>query len=147
MKIEVTEEQYEAFNNGESITLVPPKKKHVIEYNEEDAFFIGIYGITNGIDGDNEDYLAHGRYRKTKENAEYSLKRTQQANRLEALIEDLQGELGVGDHTVCNSKGKYNRIYAPHAPHFIFGNVRMKEETANKVCDLLNSGRYSLDGK
>jgi len=109
------------------------KKPFVIEYDGCGAFFINISSVAYGYDGKSENYIKHGRYRKTKENAEYSQKRNQIANRLEALVEELQGELGVGSYQTILYKGD------------IF-TQKMKAETYKTICEMLNNEEYSLGG-
>lgn len=148
MKIEVTEEQYKAFQNGESITLVPPKKEYVIEYDR--PWYIN--SIHQPSQSSTEIYKSAALYtlgelRTTKENIIYKQKRNQRANRLEALVEDLQGELGVGDYYIFyRIEEKVYRRCARHENNTFPDVVMMKKETAEKVCELLNSGQYSLEG-
>ena len=148
--ITITEQQLKDLNNGKSITIEPPKKKHVIEYNST------VFCITQ-IDEDvfkrckEDDYSYDaliGKYRKTEQNAKYSQKRNKRANRLEALVEDIQGELHRGVMCIyfeveekkwLYDNGGFGRV-APES-------VCMEEDTAIKVCELLNNGQYSLDGE
>lgn len=147
MKIDVTEEQYYNFMKGENIELVPPKKEHVIEYNK--PWEINCIHEPKQLDFNIKKTSALytlGELRKTKENIIYKQKRNQRANRLEALVEDLQGELGVGGCSVYEKDGCYRSLISED--YTIVGVVRMKEETAKKVCELLNSkpAQYSLEG-
>jgi hypothetical protein len=111
-----------------------PKKKHVIEYGN--AYYedeSGEIAQRHFIDRECFSYL-HGRYRKMQANFKYSQLRNKRANRLEALVEDLQGELGVGDYEQVNYMGdKYLQ--------------KMKFDTYETICEMLNNEEYSLDGE
>ena len=142
MKIELTDEQVKAWENGEDIVITSPKKKnHEVEY-ENGCWFLDTHNITDDSNGKVTSFKTHGRYRKTKENAEFSHKRNQQSNRLEAKVEELQGQLGVGDYEICFDNtdrwvgiGQSNTI----------GSISMKRETAIEICRLLNEGLWSMD--
>ncbi|MCP5063315.1 MAG: hypothetical protein GY936_12745, partial [Ignavibacteriae bacterium] len=119
----------EAGNKPTELAPKEEKKKFEIEYAE------GCYSICNTMplltqcikkDSANSK---HGKYRKTKQNAEYSLKRNQRANRLEALVEELQGELGGNYSIYQNDVGNY-RCRTGWAD---IGAVTMLELTADKI--------------
>jgi hypothetical protein len=111
----------------------PPKKKHVIEY-EDGCYTLASTNFYGNSEGNDKLIIKAGRYRKTKENADYSLKRNKRENRLEALVEDLQGELGVGDYEQVNYMGdEYLQ--------------KMKFDTYETICEILNNEDYSLDGE
>jgi len=123
------------------------KKEHVIEYNDGSRYGIECTGALPMLYSEKGcPSEKHGRYRKTKPNAEYSIKRNQRANRLEALVEDLQGELGVGDSTIFYNKitKKWEYLYVSKGCYFPEV-VVIAEETAKKVCELLNKGLYKLE--
>ena len=61
-------------------------------YTNEKTFLVNPYSIQSGVDGSSPTYLTHGRYRKTRENAERALERNRVANRLEALVEQIDPE-------------------------------------------------------
>ena len=95
-----------------------------------------------------EDSLSFGRYRTTREGAELSLKRNQRANRLEMLVEYLGGlkEFVEGEENWhIMFKGEYkpgcSEIWSE--PEKVY----MTREVVKKVCELLNSGAYSLEGE
>jgi hypothetical protein len=123
----------------------PPKKKHVIEYDVNKYLLFPTHSEqTNG--SLLSEMIKGGRYRKTKENADYSLQRNKRANLLEALVEDLQGELGVGEMVVYFDLDEKEYRYDNGG----FGRqsieeIIMKEETAIKICEILNTkGVYEL---
>ena len=96
-----------------------------------------------------EDSLSFGRYRTTREGAELSLKRNQRANRLEMLVEYLGGlkEFVEGEKnwyiTLCEGLWIYDFTLKYFSPEHVF----MTKKGAIKVCELLNSGAYSLEGE
>jgi len=126
------------------------KKKFVIEYGStEDC----LYSIINAdsvetrlyYDKDiDESFLTHGRYRKTRANAEYSQKRNQIANRLEALVECLQDELGIGGYCIFKGSKGWRSIGCASANYA--ETILMTEKTAVKICEILNNEEYSLEG-
>ena len=107
--------------------------------------FVGMTDIGTNYAGSSEDYLEHGRYRDTKEQAEYSLARNKRANRLEALVMKLQpNELG-GDYYIYNNEGGWNCVRTTITTQP--GKVMMTKDTAIKVCEMLSSGEYSLESE
>ena len=127
---------------GAKTETEPLKGKYKIEY-EKDCYMLDVI-IIEDADPCSCTHKDHGRYRKTQKNAEYSLERNKRANRLEALVEDLQGELGVGDCYIIynNLTKRYGYRCEPNAIEI--GIVRMKEETAIKICEMLNNEEYEL---
>jgi hypothetical protein len=130
--------EYIKEKSGDSLVLQPEpkeeKKEFVIEY--DNPWFTNknreIKRFANGLFIPLK-MLEFGELRKTKQNAEYSKKRNQRADLLEALVEELQGELGVGDYEEIAYKGdKYLQ--------------KMKYETFIKICEMLNNEEYSLEG-
>lgn len=123
------------------------KKEFVIEYiGLKKVYELGAldYNEESNVIGDRK--VEHGRYRKTEQNAEYSQKRNQRANRLEALVEELQGELGIGDSYVYfDEDHEYWRNTLLCAPYI--GSVGMTEKTAVKICEMLNNEEYGLEGR
>jgi hypothetical protein len=124
--------------------------KFEFKFTENETFLIGETCVHERCKGKDTLSVDIGRYRTTKEGAELSLKRNQRANRLEMLVEYLGGlkefvygkkNWYVGFYDKEYEWGSYstNTLYAPER-------VYMTEEVAIKVCELLNSGAYSLDG-
>lgn len=93
-------------------------------------------------------YVKHGRYRHSREQAEYSVERNKTSNRLEMLAMDIDGlyKFGYGKEncTICLKNSKYEVGYVIDL--YIPCVVYTDEKTAKRVCELLNSGAYSLDG-
>jgi len=98
-------------------------------------------------EGDCSDYLDHGRYRKTRETAEQSLLRNKRANRLEALVEQLQGNLNGSYYIYYNTnKRKWQCSITPIDTTIYPETVLMDKSTAFIICNILNNGTFSLDG-
>ncbi len=125
------------------------KKKFEIEYDEHYSVFHNEIDVITPncvtLKESKNKIIKHGLTRKTEQNAEYSQKRNQRANRLEALVEELQGELGVGDCYVIHNTitNRYGYRCEPNGVEV--GIVKMKEETAIKICEILNNEEYKLD--
>ena len=83
----------------------------------------------------------NGLVRQTKQQAEESLKRNLQANKLEALVYDIQGSVGGDCVTIFHKDYKYGY----RESHREVVGVTMTEKTAIKVCELLNNGKYKLE--
>ena len=122
--------------------VVPVEEKHVINYTKHD-YFLNIsqdrYQLI-GVDDemrDNQD----GLNRTTIAHCDHSLERNKQANRLEALVEDLQQCMG-GDYEVWKENGVWN--FSEKADIDFVGIVYMGDDTAKEVCRLLNNGLYEL---
>ena len=81
-----------------------------------------------------------GIVRHTEQQAEESSKRNLQANKLEALVYDIQGSVG-GDCAIIFHKD-YKYGYGESGREIV--KVSMTEKTAIKICELLNSGKYKL---
>ena len=95
-----------------------------------------------------EDLSRLGLIRNTAESAWVSARRNIRANRLEALAHSIGGayefEFGEGNYYIAvNSKGEFTYRYVQSIlePEKIY----MTKETAEKVCEILNSGRYKLN--
>ena len=160
-RLDINKDNKPSFNEPE---------KYVIKYDYYKTFALNKGFINENTSGRAVDYIEHGLYRKTKENAEYSKKRNQRSNRLEALVENLQGELDAGGIYIYKINSEYkhftpynnNQTFFPIMDSEIVmrGAVRtdkystvelyeieMKEETAVRICEMLNNGEYSLDGE
>ena len=113
-------------------------------YVELETYMLSKSAISNAFSGNSKKYLEHGRYRRTKEQAEHSLLRNKRANRLEALVYELQEEVG-GNHYIYRLAGTWIKgtirfsIYPER--------VLMEESTAIKICSMLNNGEFSLEGE
>ena len=89
-------------------------------------------------------HFDHGRFRTTRENAEKSLLRNKRANRLEALVEQIQGNL-KGDYCIYQ---EYKNIWEFGLKNIKQpGVVTMQQETAIKICEMLNNSEFSLEGE
>ena len=95
-----------------------------------------------------EDLSRLGLIRTDSESAWVSARRNIRANRLEALAHSIGGayEFEFGEenyHVYVGEDGTFvpNMIPSPLEPEKIY----MTKETAEKVCDILNSGRYKLN--
>ena len=116
------------------------------EWNYEELVTYRLSGsdIIQTFSGNSKKYLEHGRYRRTKEQAEHSLLRNKRANRLEALVYELQEKVG-GKHYVYEQEGTWTKSTICFNVHP--GVVLMKKSTAIKICNMLNNGKFSLEGE
>jgi hypothetical protein len=138
-EIQISDESYE--NLKEQLV----EKEFELEYPQKafliDVKFLEVYKYPSF----DKDFLTAGIYRKTKENAEKSLKRMIRSNRLEALVEQIQGNLG-GDHYIFQYKQSKKWDWMEESFYDFYPEVvLMEKETAQKICDMLNSGKFSLD--
>ena len=94
-----------------------------------------------------EPSINKGLYRLSKQYAEHSLERNRVANRLEALVEQIEPDyLPKPDmliHSIFTVKGGRYEVYSQYYDRFI-GQVYMSKATATKICELLNSGEVVL---
>jgi hypothetical protein len=121
------------------------------EYESYNACYLGSLFIEDNFLGQDKDYLYHGRYRKTKANAEKALERNRLANRLEALAEQLDSDW-VADWD-DPEQYKYYIVFSHDSQNYKtfargllegIGQVYMSEETAIKICNMLNSKEIKL---
>jgi len=102
---------------------------------------------------DCKNYLEHGRYRQTEDEAKYSVIRNKMSNRLEALAMYVDGLYKpIWDGITKNYYVYYNHQakewrYASATFNEHINEVYMSEVTAKSVCKILNSGEYSLEGE
>ena len=130
----------------EQIKQAQASQKFEWKYDEDDTCLLETY-YTKGYSIDDSDYLEHGRYRATEEQAEASLLRNKRANRLEALVYQIQQEV----------EGDCYIMFEGHADKWITSKtwiediypevVLMLKSTADTICEMLNSGKFSLDGE
>ena len=123
-------------------------EKFKFKFENKNTYYVSGVGIDIKASGNYEDFLTHGRYRKTEKGAELSLKRNQRANRLEMLVEYLGGlkEFVVGEKNWYLNFYNGNYISEYSQLYFCPERVYMTEKAIIKVCELLNSGAYSLEG-
>ena len=139
------------------ITLTPEQveqiqqasKPKLFEYEKENTFAVGVESILQTMNGTDTNTLKYGRYRRTKEAAEIDFKRQTRMMRLSALAWEV-GECVEADKRyyiythIYHNKCIYR--YSPTSETTVIpGCVYMTYETAHKVCNMLNSGEYSLD--
>ena len=126
-------------------------EKFEFKFAKNETYVMNMESFTGRSSGDIVSTHEFGRYRKTKEGAELSLKRTQRANRLEMLVEYLGGlkefvegeeNFYIGHEGLGEEWESYSStdVYSP-------GIVYITEEVIERVCALLNSGAYSLKGE
>jgi hypothetical protein len=124
-------------------------EKFKFKFEKGETYVMNIESFNSGSSGDTLSCIDSGRYRTTKEGAELSLKRNQRANRLEMLVEYHGGlkEFVEGDENwfVYYYEGEYRStcIETSFDPEKVY----MPREVSKTVCNLLNSGAYSLDGE
>ena len=119
------------------------------KYTHNRAFVVISYDICDNMSGVDTDYLCHGRYRTTQENAERALERNRLANRLEALAEQLDPDWVVDWENGMQEKwyvyyirGEYKYSCMGGVQHI--GQVYMSKATAAKIVDMLNSKGIEL---
>jgi hypothetical protein len=129
-------------------------EKFEFKFKGGQTYFLGPVEIGSRYSGTDERHLNHGRYRTTINGTELSRKRNKRGNRLEMLVEYLGGlkEFVEGEENWYvvfseSTKGEYDwtcycgkLAYSPER-------VYMTREVAKQVCELLNSGAYSLQGE
>jgi hypothetical protein len=121
------------------------------KFKEGQTYVLGMQSFSDDGNGEASLGLDHGRYRKTREGVKLSLKRNQRANRLEMLVEYLGGLKEWVNYEKNNfiyydiSRGEYLNFH--NSVSFESEKVYMTQECAEKVCELLNSGSYSLEGE
>ena len=169
---EYTREELEAFLK-QSELLVEKAKEQIKELDEKEAQEAEL-DAEAGVDvpddyvyvlADNDNLQIHtigedicfecagdlsrlGLIRNTAESAWVSARRNIRANRLEALAHSIGGayefKVGVNNYYIYyNTKGVAKYFYLMHElePEKIY----MTKETAEQVCEILNSGRYKLN--
>ena len=115
---------------------------YILKYHR--PYMVGTDYVMSGSGGTSKSYLSCARYRQTKAQAEHTLAREKHTNRLEALVMDIQGdEIGGDWYIFLDQKNIYQtgRLNDATYPEVIM----MKEQTAIKVCELLNNKQYSLE--
>jgi len=90
------------------------------------------------------DLVKFGACRITEENAKSSFLRMTRTNRLEAFVEQLQGDLG-GEHFIYQDAEGVWRANVITNDEFSPEAVTMGVDTAKRICDLLNSKEISLN--
>ena len=150
--IDRMKEKYNAL--GDEISNMEAKlnesDKVVLEYKE------GCYLVESGCFisalGNGTKYKQHARYRDTEAQAEETLLRELQANRIEALARKLEPDWKANWR--CSGQYKYYIAYCVSQNRYCvyynsitksFGIPYMSKETPETICDYLNDGRYSLD--
>ena len=130
-------------------------KEYVIEIPEDYVYILlehndlQIHYMEEDITIDSAECLNElGLIRNTAESAWVSARRNIRANRLEALAHSIGGayefELGVPNYYVVvdyDGKFKVNHMHDYLEPEKIY----MTKDTAEQVCEILNSGRYKLN--
>lgn len=139
--IRVAQQQIDELKN-------PKPKKFEWKYGKS-TYVLHSYGYA--INSIKENELEHGRYRLTKEVAEQSLARNKRANRLEALVEQLDGLQDPHSpfHTYFivfdEKENNYKSVTWPDmiSPEIVY----MTKKCAIEICRMLNSGEFSLEGE
>ena len=112
------------------------------QYKVGQTFMLCINNIIGNCAVNNKSNLEFGIYRTTRENAEKSLLRNKRTNRLEALVEQLQGNL-EGDYSIYLGITWDYGLRGIKQP----GVVTMQQETAIAICEMLSTGEFSLEGE
>jgi hypothetical protein len=123
-------------------------EKFEFKFEVGSTYIVNMESFTGRAMVDSLTAHKYGRYRKTQQGAELSLKRNQRANRLEMLVEYLGGlkEFVKGEEN-CYIR-QYKGDYSVSSDFDIFHpeRVYITKDGAYKVCELLKSGAYSLEG-
>jgi hypothetical protein len=138
-----------------TITLTPEQvaqiqqasKPKLFEYECNNTYHIGTHSIADKHNSINPIQSTYGRYRRTKKQAEMDFKRQTRMMRLSSLAWEL-GECVEWEYKTANwyiflDHGVWKSHY--HELTYFPFEVYMTEQTARKVCEMLNSGEYSLD--
>ena len=169
---EYTREELESFLTHSEF-LVEKAKEQIKEFDEKEAQKAEL-DPTAGVDipddyvyvlADNDDLQIHnigedicfecaedlsrlGLIRNTAESAWVSARRNIRANRLEALAHSIGGayefEFGANNYYIyytTEGKAKFFYLMNELEPE----NIYMTKETAEQVCEILNSGTYKLN--
>lgn len=136
IEVEISQEQVDEFCKA---------KLYRINYPDNNTYLVTSFNIGSNHTVTDKDYIEHGRYRHTKEQAEISLERNKRANRLEALAMSLpewkpDGKYFIGYY---DDEWVFNDVINTTYPE----TVMMPEACARKVCEILNDDRYSLEGE
>ena len=139
-------ERIESLEEELKVLKEEASKPYKIEFVKDKTYIIGLYYVSSECNGKDKDYNNHGRYRKTEEGAELSLERNKKANRLEMLVESLNGltEFNKNQnnyYVYYDDKWDYsytNDLFCPERVYIL------TKEIAREVCELLNSGKYKL---
>ena len=156
--IELTKQQQEALNRGESITITPsttntvsrPEKDYSnLEYPSSNTFFIGYQEVGENYNGSDYKYKKAGVFRKYRKNAEIALGLKTDLLRLGALVEVVQEELQDTWEADWDDDGteKYYIVYDETSKYFdygiqydenIVGVLFMSKQVAERVVKILN---------
>lgn len=143
--VQINGEPVEITLTEEQVAFIEEQKKpKQFEMDYSSCFYVAPDCVSNGNEQTN--YIEHGRYRKTKESAEMSLARNKRANRLEALVDQLDGlrKFAYGEENWYVYKSDYTWIAIQTRKCFSPEVVYMAKECAIKVCEILNNGEYEL---
>lgn len=150
MKIEITNEQYEAFQKGESITIIPPTKEPEQWEPKGGKWFIYGNGGVSSINS-SMDYKDFGTERETRESAEKASKIMRLHNRLLAWVdENDDGWFADWDNP---NQTKYYVYYTSKTRKYditsryntkVLGIVYMSRPLALKLAEGLNNGTIVL---
>ena len=119
----------------------PPKREHKFK-SFKGQYSIRSSDIWDNVSGTYMPDYEYGLYRHTEEQVKASFERNKRANRLEMLVYDIQEEVGGN----CYIYQNYNNVwcYDERGICLFPEAVYMYEDTAIKVCKILNNGEYEL---
>ena len=133
----------------QQVKIEPLKQDWRIDYGG-DCYCFASTGDILSATGNGSSKQKTGVYRNTEELASIALANSSVRNRLEEMAMWLDPEYRVHEipkvvySVYTDEKGKYsvyaNRLYRP------IGAVYMSEDTAKRICELLNRGEWELDG-
>lgn len=140
-EIEISQESYEELKKS----LL--EKEFKFKYPAGKIFFIDVTDnfIRFHFNGGDSTYINSGLYRKSEKNARKSLERIKRTNRLEALVEQIQGNFD-GEYFIYKKIKTGLWAYTQSCQTDYYPEViLMKESTAKKIVKMLNNGEFSLD--
>ena len=154
--IQLTDEQYQALLNGETVTIEPPKPMVEKWQPKGGEYFIGINGRIVEVDDDwtSEGPINFGMVYPTKESAEKARDAMRTHNRLLAwLAENDDGWVADWNDNVqakchvylgCDPEEEVPYSFSINWECKDLSTVYMSEKNARKLCELLNKGVVEL---
>lgn len=141
--ITLTDEQYQALQRGESITIEPPKQKW--EPKGGEWYISG--GGTLGCTATDNNYRMLGNEYATSEQAERELPEIRMANRARAYRREFAPDCVVppaGERAWCVWIDANGRAVADWHRVRVVGAVFMPQDVAKQLAADINSGRVEL---
>lgn len=150
--ITLTDEQYQALQNGESITIAPPKTTVLWEPKEYNYCIVDYYISASYFDRAPKGAASSGLTYKTKTKGDTAAKTLRSYARLLSWLSE--NDDGWEPNWNDDSQQKFylrkdhNKALEPNSRYYVENNnslqsvavVYMSQQNANKLCKLLNNG-------